>query len=96
MVCWYWNQVGGTLIEEFCAVSASKQNGPRYMDAIIIKGGNRKISKKRDSADIKGKDIIIIQAKARRLNLPSLARRFFGGADEKVALNRIYSFMLKR
>jgi len=77
MVRWYWTQVGGTLIEEFCAVRSSNKNGPRYMDAIIIEGGDRKILKKIDIADIKGKDIILVQAKTRRLNLPLLGQAFF-------------------
>jgi len=60
MVRWYWNQVGGTLVEEFCAVRSTRKNDPRYMDAIMIRGGVRKILKKIDIGDIKGKDIILI------------------------------------
>ena len=32
MTRWYWHQVGGTLIEEFCAVRGSRSCGTRLLD----------------------------------------------------------------
>ena len=36
MLHWYWDQVGGTLIEEFRAVSKTTTNGQRLIDGVII------------------------------------------------------------
>jgi hypothetical protein len=38
MIRWYWQQVGGTLIEEFCAVPRSQDCSNRMIDGVIIKG----------------------------------------------------------
>ena len=43
----YWEEVGGTLIEEFVMVPKGKNNGIRLIDAIIIPSGENKILKKK-------------------------------------------------
>ena len=40
----HWQQVGGTLIEEFPAVRRTDQTGPRYIDAVIILGEETRIA----------------------------------------------------
>jgi hypothetical protein len=45
MTHWYWKRVGGTLIEEFCAVRRSRTCGVRLLDGVIIKGGKFRIAK---------------------------------------------------
>ena len=36
MVRWYWDQVGGTLIEDFIAVKREGDRGQRLLDAVIM------------------------------------------------------------
>jgi hypothetical protein len=37
MTLWYWQQVGGTLIEEFVAVKGTSRCGVRMLDGVIIR-----------------------------------------------------------
>jgi len=64
----YWQSVGGALIEEFPAVPRTESNAQRLLDGVIVIGDNMAIVKHSD-VDIKGKDIIVIQTKARRLGM---------------------------
>jgi len=72
----YWNQVGGTLVEEFYAVYRSETNGERRIDAVIIPDGPKQRASQNE-VNIDGKDIILVQAKARRLNLLVLGQAVF-------------------
>jgi len=72
----YWNQVGGTLIEEFQVVKRSDDNSPRYIDAIIIPSGEHKISNASE-VSLEGKDIICIQAKHSRLGMYLMGQTLF-------------------
>ncbi len=76
MTEWYWqtlNEGKGLLIREFPAVEGSKgrAEGKRHIDGVIICGkkkGNRK-GRKEDRAKVKGKKVIVIQSKAKRLGM---------------------------
>jgi hypothetical protein len=76
MTEWYWrtlNKGKGQLIREFTAVEGGKgrAEGKRHIDGVIICGkvsGNRK-GKKGDRAKVKGKKVIVIQSKAKRLGM---------------------------
>jgi hypothetical protein len=76
MTRWYWRQIGGTLIEEFCAVRGSHTCGVRLLDGLIVKGGDFRIAKQAE-VSIQGKDIVIVQTKARRLGMYLLGQAFF-------------------
>lgn len=76
MTRWYWRQVGGTLIEEFCAVQRSNSCGTRVLDAVIVKGGPMKRARQQDVA-VQGKDIIVVQTKAERLGMYLMGQVFF-------------------
>ncbi len=77
MTRWYWKQIGGTLIEEFCAVErVIGERGGRWIDGIIIKGGAFKIARQSE-VDVAGKDIIVIQAKDSRLGMYVMGQTFF-------------------
>ena len=39
MTVWYWEQVGGMLIEEFLIVSKAPGQGRRLLDGLIVLGG---------------------------------------------------------
>src|SRR5262245_49269059 len=76
MTQWYWQQVGGTLIEEFCAVPRSKTCGTRLLDAVIVKGGPT-VRARQSEVSIEGKDIIVVQTKAGRLGMSLMGQAFF-------------------
>ena len=65
---WYWQQVGGLLIEEFPLVKGSKGTSPRFLDGLIVLGEKAAISEVRDFS-IAGRDVIAIQTKASRLGM---------------------------
>jgi len=72
----YWSEVGGTLIEEFLAVSASNDQGRRLIDGVIIKSDVSEIRRSRD-IDLQGKDIVVVQTKASRLGMSLLGQVLF-------------------
>ena len=72
----YWKSVGGTLVEEFPAVSKSSTNSRRLMDGVIILNEEHRIAKATE-VEIKGKDIIVIQTKVNRLGMYLMGQAFF-------------------
>ena len=71
-----WKETGGTLIEEFLAVKSTRNQGRRLIDGVIIKGGpHRKV--KASEANIAGRKIVVIQAKASRLGMSVLGQALF-------------------
>ena len=68
MIHWYWQKTGGTLIEEFEAVKRTATCGQRLIDAVIITRGKKIIAQAKD-VSVRGRDIIVIQAKASRLDM---------------------------
>ena len=64
----YWDEVGGTLVEEFPAVLRGSGNAQRLIDGVIIVGEPKRLSKPSE-VSIKGKDIIVLQTKANRLGM---------------------------
>ena len=72
----YWQQVGGTLIEEFPAVRRTDQTGPRYIDAVIILGEETRIASASE-VSLEGKDIICVQAKRDRLCMYLMGQTLF-------------------
>lgn len=76
MTRWYWQQVGGTLIEEFVAVKGTSNCGVRVLDGVIIQDGDFTIVKQSE-VSFEGKDVIVIQTKAGRLGLDLMGQAFF-------------------
>lgn len=77
MIRKYWEKVGGTLIEEFPVVKQSKDNGHRYIDAIIILHEEHTDKLKPSDVSLEGKDVICVQAKAKRLNMYLMGQALF-------------------
>jgi hypothetical protein len=73
---YYWEQVGGTLIEEFCAVSGSRSCGRRPLDGVIIKGGEKRIARQSE-VSVEGQDVIVVQTKASRLGMYLMGQALF-------------------
>ena len=76
MTRWYWQQVGGTLIEEFCVVQRSRTCSVRLLDGVIIKDGPFRIARQPE-VSVEGKDVIVVQAKERRLGMSVMGQTFF-------------------
>ncbi len=72
----FWNEVGGTLIEEFPAVLKGKNNSQRLMDGVIILDTETKIASWKDIS-LKNQNIIVIQTKAHRLGMYLMGQAFF-------------------
>jgi uncharacterized protein (DUF608 family) len=76
MTRWYWrtmNKRKGLLIEEFAAVKKDRSNGKnkRHIDGVIVLGekAERRGPRKDDRKLVDGKQVIVIQSKARRLGM---------------------------
>ena len=76
MTRWYWRTVNkrqGLLIEEFPAVKRDGTTGKnkRHIDGVIVLGEkpDRRGPRKGDRELVKGKRVIVIQSKARRLGM---------------------------
>ena len=72
----YWQSIGGTLIEEFPAVTRGDSNSRRLLDGVVILGGEIRIAKASE-VDIEGKDIVVIQTKVNRLGMYLMGQAFF-------------------
>ena len=73
----YWERMGGTLLEEFLAVPRSPGIGPRWLDAVIVLGGDRRIASKGEPVSLAGKDVIIVQTKVSRLGMYLMGQALF-------------------
>lgn len=76
MTRWFWRKVNkrqGLLIEEFPAVKRDAATGKnkRHIDGVIVLGekAERRGPRKGDRELVKGKRVIVIQSKARRLGM---------------------------
>lgn len=76
MTRWYWQTMGGLLIEEFTMVKPTPTNAPRYLDGLIVLGEPTAIADTR-IFDITDRDVIAIQTKARRLNMHLMGQCLF-------------------
>jgi hypothetical protein len=76
MTRWYWRKVGGTLIEEFPAVTRGPGRAQRLIDGIIVRGGRHRIVSATE-VELEGRDIIVVQAKAERLGMYLMGQAFF-------------------
>ena len=76
MTRWYWKQVGGTLIEEFRAVKRTETCGQRLIDGVILPAGSHEIATRHDF-NLKGQDIIVVQAKRGRLGMYLMGQALF-------------------
>jgi len=82
----YWQQVGGTLVEEFPAVKRTRHNEARYIDAVIIPGEETKIARAGD-VSLEGRDIICVQAKRYRLCMYLMGQTLFSKQLLEIGFN---------
>lgn len=60
MTQWYWNTVGGILIEEYSVVPRGSHQGGRWVDGLIILGTEKKCFPPRSDYDIAGRDVVVV------------------------------------
>jgi hypothetical protein len=73
---WYWGKVGGLLIEEFPVVKKSPLQGKRFLDGLIVLGEPTSKTGSMEF-DITGRDVIVVQAKAKRLGMYLMGQCLF-------------------
>ena len=73
---WYWEKVGGLLIEEFPVVKATAVQGKRFLDGLIVLGEPTAKTSSQDF-DLKGRDVIVVQTKAKRLGMYLMGQCLF-------------------
>ena len=78
MIEWYWKDKvkEGTMVKEFPVCSQTKEHGRRLMDAVIILGTDLRCAKAME-VDLKGKNVIVVQAKAKRLGMSLMGQAVF-------------------
>jgi hypothetical protein len=72
----YWRRVGGTIVFEFPMVLSSATCGKRCLDALILPNKDTKEAKASD-VYLEGEDIILVQAKYRRLGMYLMGQALF-------------------
>ena len=77
MILKYWNEVGGTLIEEYPIVRGSTNRGRRNVDGLIILGTKKQKLPSTSFVPIEGKKVIVLQAKNRGLGMPLMGQTLF-------------------
>ena len=78
MTLWYWNQRGGTLIEEFMAVKRGPHHAQRLIDGLILLEGEKcRLPRGERRVDIRGKDVVAIQTKNSCLGMTLMGQTLF-------------------
>jgi hypothetical protein len=78
MTRWYWEQRGGTLVEEFCAVRRRRDRSAevRLLDGVIILNEPHRLARTRE-VSLEGKDVVVVQTKNRRLGMYLMGQVLF-------------------
>ena len=76
MIHWFWDQVGGTMCEEFRAVARTETTGQRMLDAVILPDGPKERVHWR-GISLRDRNVIVVQAKARRLGMYLMGQTLF-------------------
>jgi len=77
MTVWYWEQVGGTLFEEFLIVPAASGQGRRMLDAVILIDGERRRMPIGSTASLDDRDVVLVQTKFARLGMSLMGQTLF-------------------
>ena len=72
----FWQEVGGTLIEEFPAVKRSRTRGQRLLDGVILPKKETRIANWRE-VSLEGEEVIVVQAKVGRLGMSLMGQTLF-------------------
>ena len=76
MIRWFWDQVGGTLCEEFQVVPRTSTTAQRLLDAVLLPDGPKERVHWRDIS-LRDRDVVVVQAKASRLGMYLMGQTVF-------------------
>lgn len=77
----FWQHCApGTLYEEYQLVKKAEGQGCRYVDAVILPDGPNKRCRREEYESLAGKNVIVIQAKAKRLGMYLMGQALFSAA----------------
>ena len=77
----YWEETGGTLVEEARIVEAGTENRWRDVDALLLLDGPRERHPRRCwCPDLTGRQVVVVQTKAAPLGMSLLGQAFFSRA----------------
>jgi hypothetical protein len=76
MTRWYWNQIGGTLVEEFLLTPRTATSQMRLLDGLIIPSGENRIARTSE-VDLTGREVISVQTKDSNLGMYLLGQTLF-------------------
>jgi hypothetical protein len=75
---WYWQQLGGLLVEEFCLVDRGTGRGGRWVDALILPERETRIAARGELLQIApGERAVLVQTKAARLGMYLMGQTLF-------------------
>ena len=75
---WYWRQLGGLLVEEFCLVDRAANCGVRRVDALILPARETRIASRGEKIDIgPGERAVLVQTKSGRLGMYLMGQTLF-------------------
>lgn len=77
MTLWYWEQVGGALIEEFMVLPRQEGQGRRLLDGLIVLGEPKKKLPAGSRFNIESRDVIVVQTKNSRLGMYLMGQTLF-------------------
>ena len=62
-----WEELGGTLLEEYLAVRPSRTRGARRLDGLDLVDEPFRLGSRTDRPELSGQRVVVIQTKATRL-----------------------------
>jgi hypothetical protein len=75
---WYWQQLGGLLVEEFRLVNRGAACGQRLVDALVLPERDTRIAARGESIDIAaGERAVLVQTKDSRLGMYLMGQTLF-------------------
>ena len=90
MTLWYWEQIGGMLIEEFLVVPKINGQSRRLLDAVILPDEEKMRMPIGTRMNLDGKNVVIVQAKNRRLGMYLMGQTLFSALLIKKYFNPKY------
>jgi len=75
---WYWKQLGGLLVEEFCLVNRGPGCGGRWVDALVLPEQDNRVAARGESVHIApGERAVLLQTKKGRLGMYLMGQTLF-------------------
>lgn len=74
-----WATLGGMLFEEFPIVRSGPHVGGRRLDGLVVLDGPSRVAARRETIQLSGRDVVVIQTKANRLGMNLLGQALFSG-----------------